>query len=304
MSLDAFATLAASKTELETAFRQLRAYLASLGEGALFESCDAVGHTGGAQNDIEAALAVLVEKNLLVSQDAKRCPECGTILPAGDVTCDLCPQDPVDIKALRLVQPIPAERPWYSVVQLPQEMPDLQQHVLRCLPRFIDKLQSIPPVYLKANLDDPASNPLQEGDFRDEAARAFAFVGPNEAESLRRGGRTDLILRASDDDLSSIICEFKVWPRNDYQTVIEQLADYFTDSANMGLIFMVNPNKSSISSKYLDDIIKPSPSLVPGSIVLDPLVKSGHRLPHYVSKHTLASGRVVDIYHFLFNTRS
>jgi hypothetical protein len=42
----------------------------------------------------------------------------------------------------------------------------------------------------------------------------------------------------------------KVWSRNDYREVINQLMKYLTDFQPFGVIFMVNPNKSSIVDKY------------------------------------------------------
>jgi hypothetical protein len=56
--------------------------------------------------------------------------------------------------------------------------------------------------------------------------------------------------------------EFKVWPRNDYQEVVNQLLSYFTDFEELGFVFMINENRDSIGSRYKSEIIIPNKRLV------------------------------------------
>ena len=122
-----------------------------------------------------------------------------------------------------------------------------------------------------------------------------------DGEVSRTRGRCDLILRENSHDLRSIVGEFKVWPRNDYKEVINQLLGYFTDFEELGFVFMINENKGTVGESYKREIICTNELLVNGSIADAPILSTNDHLEHYLSLHRLISGRTVSVFHFIFN---
>lgn len=90
--------------------------------------------------------------------------------------------------------------------------------------------------------------------------------------------------------------EFKIWGRNDYKDVVTQLYNYLTDFENEGFVFMINKNKSSIDSMYIDNLKREETGYIDSSFK----VKNLEGFSIYISKHKIHT-KIKTIYHFIFN---
>ena len=108
------------------------------------------------------------------------------------------------------------------------------------------------PKFIKNFLSDNQEK-LQEEDFRDTLGYFFSAKYDITAEEVRKEGKVDLVVDTGYEEQS--IIEFKVWGRNDYKDVVQQIVDrYLTEFDAVGYIFMINPNKTPIVDKYIENI--------------------------------------------------
>jgi len=150
--------------------------------------------------------------------------------------------------------------------ELKSELNDFELNVsnlfIRISREFVNKTNIV--------IKKTGTDSIIEGDVRDYFLSCIKVV-LNEiavAESLKcNEGETDLILFGKDNfgNRLEAISEFKVWGRNDYKETIKQLKSYLTSFENFGIIVMINPNKSSITQKYKEEIIDSDSLLVDNS---------------------------------------
>ena len=123
------------------------------------------------------------------------------------------------------------------------------------------------------------------------------------AENLKTKGRSDLTIFGKNNlgDVQEAIVEFKIWNRNDYKNILNQLRMYMSDFEHFGIIVMINKNKLSIKKKYVQ-LLKNDTLLVDD--LEEPFSESG--FINLKSKHFLNSDRekTINIYHFILNTRN
>lgn len=168
---------------------------------------------------------------------------------------------------------------------------------------YFHNLEKTPPNFLK-DFNANMKGSLEEGDFRDELQRNLSFVYPGtEVEIAYGDGRADLVIKPLADPRKVVVVEFKIWGRNDYATVVEQLEHYLTSFQVYGVIFMINSNVAPIKEKYVDQAIFSSKSYLPGTFRKKPIDVSLLNLEHYYSRHKTAYGAEHEVFHFIFNCR-
>ena len=143
---------------------------------------------------------------------------------------------------------------------------------------------------------------MKEEDFRNLFQLVAATHFPEaRGEESRTLGRSDLLLPSNDELRRRVRFEFKVWGRNDYAGVVDQLIGYMTDQEDIGVVYMVNPNKSDIAQIYRQVVVFEQPSYVSGSMRERPARPDVADLPHFLSIHLSPRGRRVTIYHIVHN---
>lgn len=161
--------------------------------------------------------------------------------------------------------------------------------------------------YITKQLTKP--NKILEGDVRDYFLSHINIV-KNEiavAENIRTIGFSDMTISGKEYSRTNpkAICEFKVWGRNSsgshsYKDVVNQLKGYLTDFEKFGIIVMINPNKSSIKDKYIEEIINNDNSYVTNS--LDNISSESDfvnlETQYYVDD---TKNRKIKIYHYILN---
>ena len=120
------------------------------------------------------------------------------------------------------------------------------------------------PKFIKNFLSDNQEK-LQEEDFRDTLGYFFSAKYDITAEEVRKEGKVDLVVNTGYEEQS--IIEFKVWGRNDYKDVVQQIVErYLTEFDAVGYIFMINPNKTPIVDKYIENIIRDETGYISDSL--------------------------------------
>lgn len=182
-----------------------------------------------------------------------------------------------------------------------ETLSDFYGRVIRLLPNFIYQLEKTPPKYLR-DFRKTSKVSFEESDFRDELERHITLAEISSSAEVKHGdGRTDLIIQSMTEPLvNKAILEFKIWPRNDYKSSVNQLIQYSTSFQEVGVIFMINTAKGSIDDKYVDEIIFQTPNYVPGSFRKNPLCVE---IPNFFSKHMFGVGKCLKIFHFIFNCK-
>ena len=152
-----------------------------------------------------------------------------------------------------------------------RDQPEFFKQLVELACEMIYQIQKTPPGFLTAFRSGNGS--LDEGDFRDELERTAAYQFKAMAGEAKHGkGYADLVIRNIKASLpEGVVFEFKVWSRNDYLFVVEQLLKYLTDFEPYGIIFMINSNKRSIAGKYRDEIIFQHSGYITGSFRSAPL---------------------------------
>ena len=306
MSSGGFTTIVNDHPDLAEEIRKLQNYLSGIEVNQFFTAEQAASFLMMNSANVRSLLDLIESHEFIQSDSVFWCENCSQpaeLDESGKATCDLC-FDVTEVRreGYRLLRKVQKVRPWYSDYKGFSQYSDFQRKFLDGVPRFIHSLQVAPPLFLRNAVERGQS--VQEHDFRDEMQRAVSFMCGADGEVSRRSGRCDLILRESSNDLRSIVGEFKVWPRNDYKDVIDQLLGYFTDFEELGFVFMVNENKMAIGERYKEEIISTNRVLVPESLTNAPIVRSIAQFEHYLSLHSLSTGRHVKVFHFIFNVHS
>lgn len=122
------------------------------------------------------------------------------------------------------------------------------EHIIRA----IFQIKKHKPNYVK-NYIKNSRLALQEEDFRDTLGLFFSSRYDITSEGWRKEGRTDLMINVGNGKQKVI--EFKIWGRNDYKEVVQQIIErYLTEFDDTGFVFMINSNKTSITDKYIESI--------------------------------------------------
>ncbi len=186
--------------------------------------------------------------------------------------------------------------------ELKSELNDFESNVLNLFIRISREFVNKTNIVVKKIRADS----ILEGDVRDFFLSCLKIV-LNEiavAESLKcNEGETDLILFGKDNfgNRLEAISEFKVWGRNYYKTTIQQLKSYLTSFENFGIIVMINPNKSSISKKYVEEIIKKDTLLVENSFEESSFGSTGFQYFKTKSYTDDIKIREIPIYHLILD---
>lgn len=161
--------------------------------------------------------------------------------------------------------------------------------------------QDVAPTFVRSFLMRQTKS-LKEEDFRNLFQQMAATHFPEaRGEESRPLGRSDLLLPSNGKLRRRVRFEFKVWGRNDYAGVVDQLIGYMTDQEDIGVVYMVNPNKSDIAQIYRHVVVYEQPSYVSGSLRERPVRPDVVDLPHFLSIHLSPRGRRVTIYHIVHN---
>lgn len=136
---------------------------------------------------------------------------------------------------------------------------------------------------------------LQEENFRDSIGLFFSAIFGDTSEEWRKEGRTDLIIKMNDNGQK--IIEFKIWGRNDYKEVVQQVTErYLTEFDSDGYIIMVNGNKNSITDKYIEYITDEKTGYISDSLNKYTI----NNFDYYETRHKTAFSEY-RIFHFIYN---
>lgn len=275
--------------------------------GAFFSEENLLEHNDDFdEEDIQTSLEYYCDAGILEEQKGYFCPFSDTLMEMdedkGLYYCDTCckhvPSSKADVRNGYAVH-IPINKPkkeFEDFKELP-EFNDLKKRLLLGIPRFFHALKKVPPIFIKEAVAGSAS--VKEEDFRDEMLRSVSFVFDTEGEAIRGGGRSDLIISGPDVQLDRVIGEFKVWGRNDFKDVVDQLLKYFTQFEDVGFIFLVNDKKRLCILKEYSDIAKKSKGYIKNSYRYTPLLNN-ESLKHFLTMHKIGA-REVYVYHFIFD---
>lgn len=160
--------------------------------------------------------------------------------------------------------------------------------------RAIHQMKLHRPDYVR-NYIANSSIALQEEDFRDTIGFFFSAIFYVSSEEWRKEGRTDLIIKMNDNGQK--IIEFKIWGRNDYKEVVQQVTErYLTEFDSDGYIIMVNGNKKSIKDKYIEYITNENAGYIDNSLNYYTI----SNFEYYETRHRTAFSEY-RIYHFIYN---
>jgi hypothetical protein len=156
---------------------------------------------------------------------------------------------------------------------------------------YFDSLSEIPPSYLKNK------NNLAEGDFRRDLSLFYKeqkkMSSYSTSESISNNGEVDLKVTFPNGKV--VTFEFKIWPRNDYKTVTDQLLGYMTSSQSEGFIIMICNGQKSIEKKYIELVLNNSKGIVKKRIKIEKV----NNYPYIISQHNIKSKKYF-LYHFIY----
>lgn len=136
---------------------------------------------------------------------------------------------------------------------------------------------------------------LKEENFRDSIGLFFSAIFGDSSEEWRKEGRTDLIIKMNDNGQK--IIEFKIWGRNDYKEVVQQVTErYLTEFDSDGYIIMVNGNKNTITDKYIEYITDEKTGYIDDSLNKYTI----NNFDYYETRHKTAFSEY-RIFHFIYN---
>ncbi len=217
-----------------------------------------------------------------------------------DIKCGLLrTSDSTIFKVCTPLSSVPSAPPPPGMAEY-RRLSDFRRTLLDRLCDCIHELQKTPAVFIRNHRSQ--KTPLEEADFRDELERMLSATFRAIAGETNHGkGRADLVVvNATGNCVESVVLEFKVWGRNDYRVSVDQVMKYMTDLQVLGIIFMINENKTSIASKYREEIILTNPSYASGSFRISPIIQDSN-LDHFVSRHRTPYGKEITVFHFIFN---
>lgn len=137
---------------------------------------------------------------------------------------------------------------------------------------------------------------ILEANFRDHVLTVLKSSGYYAfAEPARRRGFIDILLRKGE---SESIIEFKVWGRRKYKEVIKQVLDYGTSWTTEYATVTINPNRSSILDKFVENARK-----APGFKYISDENQDPTALQKLTSSHYLTKwNRHIVVIHYIINT--
>lgn len=159
--------------------------------------------------------------------------------------------------------------------------------------KSIKSIQKVEPSFIK-NCKNGTTNSLLESDFMENFYGKLSMIFEVTAEELSKEGRTDLIIKSK--SFGERIFEFKVWGRNDYKEVVNQLNSYLIDMNTVGFIVMINPNKSPINKQYFQLVQSKEMNYIEDSYKEFNVVQ----FKYYCTKHNNGIQDKI-IYHFIYN---
>lgn len=160
--------------------------------------------------------------------------------------------------------------------------------------RAIHQMKLHRPDYVR-NYIANSSIALQEEDFRDTIGFFFSAIFDVSSEEWRKEGRTDLIIKMNDNGQK--IIEFKIWGRNDYKEVVQQVTErYLTEFDSDGYIIMINGNKNLITDKYIEYITNEKAGYIDNSLNKHTI----SNFDYYETRQKTAFSEY-KIYHFIYN---
>jgi len=175
------------------------------------------------------------------------------------------------------------------------ESKDIDMELSSLILRSIELLQKNEPSFVK-DYKSKKSSKLLESDFRDIIYHSFGlvyeFTISSEAQSRR--GLTDLQVESKKFGTKTF--EFKIWGSNDYKDVVKQIYEYLTDFEDVGFVFMINKNKSSIEEDYIVNLKKKEMGYIADSLEYRKI----QNFQFFVSKHKIHI-KTKTIYHFIYN---
>jgi len=117
------------------------------------------------------------------------------------------------------------------------------------------------------------------------------------SEEESKSGRTDLTLKSS--SINRKIFEFKVWNRNNYLEVSNQLLGYLTEIDDSGYIIMVNNRKTINISEFEYKSVIESNVYIPDTMKVK---QTKYGIKYYEADY-IFNGNKKRIFHFVFNLK-
>lgn len=160
--------------------------------------------------------------------------------------------------------------------------------------------QASKPAYVQEFIQNQGQGSIKETDFRDDFKRLMEMRFENSVAECKYGdGLADVRIQKVGSQLESMIFEFKIWGRNDYQDVVMQTMKYVTSFENCAVIVMINPNRKSLAKEYPEKVILSQNTYIGESLISKPLL-SNSNLEHFSSEHMTETGKTIKIFHFIF----
>lgn len=256
---------------------------------------------------IEHVLNIFVKENLLKKITKQFCLDCDSDVELHENTkiwCDGCDRYK---KAERI-----EDKCGYEVIarfnssdlvftdDTFMSMTEFQQRVIKATAEYILNTRRKKPTWLKEINEEKKS--VREDLYRDSIEAAFKIAFNANGEINHTNGRSDLIINPRDQSLEGIIGEFKVWGSNDYKQVCSQLMSYMDNYENVGFIFMINNNQTSIWDKYLTDVVHSDPNYLVDSLKSNPVLPELKEFKHFSSIHQKDNIKIT-IFHFVFDNK-
>ncbi|UYP48558.1 hypothetical protein NEF87_004843 [Candidatus Lokiarchaeum ossiferum] len=141
----------------------------------------------------------------------------------------------------------------------------------------------------------------KEENFRDYFLDQFHsnyWISEREKETIKKT-KCDLNIKTS-HNMFRISFEFKIWPRNfkEYPP-IEELIGNMGFNDKIGILYMINENLNSIDTTYKNRLIENHRLSIPGTF--EEFNIQGSSKKYYFSKYKTDEGRIVEIFHFIFD---
>ncbi len=184
--------------------------------------------------------------------------------------------------------------------ELKSELNDFEKNIVELFIKISREFLRKENIVIKKTLEN-----LKEGDVRDYFLSIINVVIKEiaVAENAEGPGFSDLTIFGKDNFRNHLktVSEFKVWPRNDYKNVINQVKSYLTQFENFGIIMMINPTKSSITTKYKEEIIDKDSLIVADSFEKLNFGDTGFEYFKTKSYTDNSKFKNISIYHFILD---
>jgi hypothetical protein len=178
-----------------------------------------------------------------------------------------------------------------------------EQKIVDSMSRWTADVVEFPLLALKSGKTSGNNRILPEQNFQLQILIALRQQGlliePEPLSSDR--GRTDLKIRWPDDPDRRACTEVKIWGRNDYLDVIDQLLGYAIPSDEFGCVVMIDRQARPLALEYKEKILDAAPMC---EIVSMREGKGSSTGPAFVTRHKRTSAGRLRIYHFLLQLPS